>query len=125
MAAFDHFSLCVTDLDQSIAFYTDILGLELVSRREDGGQTVFQVGDSLLVLFCGEDYQSVDRGTRRGMHHVAFCLDNAAYDGVLARLEETGAAFRGPTLNKGAQGQGLATYFHDPDGNEVEIKKYE
>ncbi|MFT5367815.1 MAG: extradiol dioxygenase family protein [Candidatus Latescibacterota bacterium] len=28
-------------------------------------------------------------------------------------------------MNKGAQGEGLATYFRDPDGNELEIKKYE
>jgi len=32
---------------------------------------------------------------------------------------------RGPTPNKGARGDGLATYFRDPDGNELEIKKYE
>jgi hypothetical protein len=27
-------------------------------------------------------------------------------------------------MNKGARGEGLATYFCDPDGNELEIKKY-
>jgi catechol-2,3-dioxygenase len=27
-------------------------------------------------------------------------------------------------MNKGAFGDGLATYFSDPDGNALEIKKY-
>ena len=31
---------------------------------------------------------------------------------------------RGPTVNKAAQGEGLVTYFTDPDGNELEIKTY-
>ena len=125
MPAFDHVSLCATDLDKSIAFYTDIVGLTLVSRREDDSQAVFQVGDALLVLFHGDNYKTVDTSFRSGMHHVAFCLDNDHYDDILARLQENELHHRGPMVNKGAQGDGLATYFRDPDGNEVEIKKYE
>jgi catechol-2,3-dioxygenase len=124
MTSFDHLSLCATNLDNSISFFTDVVGLTLVSRREDDSQAVFQVGESLLVLFHGDAYQSIDTDIRSGMHHVAFCLDSDAYDGVLLRLQERALPYRGPTMNKGAHGEGLATYFRDPDGNELEIKKY-
>ena len=121
---FDHISLRVTDLDRSVAFFTDILELKLVSRREDDSQAVFQVGDALLVLFCSKEYQSIDPEMKWGTDHLAFCLDGDCYDRVLGRLQAKGLVTRGPTLNKGAFGEGLATYFNDPDGNELEIKKY-
>lgn len=125
MPSFDHVSLCATNLDQSISFYTDVMGLTLVSRRDDDSQAVLQVGESLLVLFHGDTYQKVDTSFRSGMHHVAFCLESDHYDEVLDRLQKRNLPYRGPMMNKGAKGEGLATYFCDPDGNELEIKKYE
>lgn len=123
--AFDHVSLRVTDLDRSVAFYRDVVGLESVSRREDGSQAVFRVGDALLVLFCRPGYRPVDPEAKSGTDHIAFCLDPAPYDVLLDRLNAQGRVLRGPTRNQGAHGEGLATYFRDPDGNELEIKKYE
>ncbi len=124
MIVYDHISLRVTDLERAIAFYGEVLGLRLVSRREDGSQAVFGVDKALLVLFCREDYESVPQGFRGGTDHIAFCLDSETYDLVLERLKDGGLIQRGPTVNKGAHGDGLATYFYDPDGNELEIKKY-
>ncbi len=56
---YDHVSLRVTDLERSVSFYEGILSLDLVSRREDNSQAVFQVGESLLVLFCRPEYCAV------------------------------------------------------------------
>ncbi|MDA0745308.1 MAG: VOC family protein [bacterium] len=122
---FDHVSLRVTNLERSVSFYRDVVGLEWVSQREDGSQAVFRAGEALLVLFCRPEYQPVNPAMKMGTDHVAFCLDEGAYDGVLVRLKEQGLVKRGPTLNQGAFGEGLATYFCDPDGHELEIKKYE
>jgi catechol-2,3-dioxygenase len=121
---FDHVSLRVTDLQRSVEFYGSVLALELVSRRQDDSQAVFQVGEALLVLFCRPEYRSVSSDIKSGTDHTAFCLDEEAYDQVLARLNDLDLVKREPTVNKGAFGDGLATYFSDPDGNELEIKKY-
>ena len=56
---YDHVSLRGTDLERSVSFYEGILSLDLVSRREDNSQAVFQVGESLLVLFCRPEYCAV------------------------------------------------------------------
>jgi len=122
---YDHVSLRVTELEQSVSFYRDVMGLELVSRREDDSQAVFQIGEALLVLFCRAEYRPVNPIWKTGTDHVAFCLDEGSYVALLERLKERDAVLRGPTVNKGARGDGLATYFLDPDGNELEIKKYE
>lgn len=121
---FDHVSLRVTDLDRSVAFYRDTIGLAVVSVREEA-QAVFRVGEALLVLFCRPEYRPVSPEVKSGTDHIAFCLDAESYDALLERLMREGRVLRGPTLNKGARGEGLATYFRDPDGNELEIKKYE
>jgi catechol-2,3-dioxygenase len=123
--AFDHVSLRVTDLERSITFYRDTLELDFVSRNDQGTQSVFRVGDALLVLFCRDRYQSVPDDTTFGTDHVAFCLDGDLYSRVLDRLKREDLVSRGPTRNKGARGEGVATYFNDPDGNELEIKTYE
>ena len=46
-ARFDHFNINVTDLDRSIAFYKEALGLEEVRRKEasDGSFTLVYLGD--------------------------------------------------------------------------------
>jgi catechol-2,3-dioxygenase len=107
-----------------VDFYTGVLALDLVSRREDDSQAVFQIGDALLVLFCRPEYERVGSDCKSGTDHTAFCLDDTTYDEVLARLREADLVEREPTMNKGAFGDGLATYFSDPDGNALEIKKY-
>ena len=120
---FDHVSLRVTDLERSITFYRDVMGLELIDRRADDSQAVFRIGEALLVLFCRPEYETVPLESKSGADHIAFCLDGATYDPLLERLVAKDLVLRGPTLNKGAHGDGLATYFRDPDGNELEIKK--
>ena len=94
-----------------------------MSVRENA-QAVFRVGEALLVLFCRPEYRAVSPEVKSCTDHIAFCLDGKSYDALLERLKAGGLVLRGPTMNKGARGEGLATYFRDPDGNELEIKKY-
>ena len=122
---YDHVSLRVTNLERSVGFYGDVMELDLVSRREDDSQAVFRIGEALLVLFCRSEYRPVNPVVKTGADHVAFCLDEASYDALLKRLKERDLVVRGPTMKKGAFGEGLATYFCDPDGHELEIKRYE
>jgi catechol 2,3-dioxygenase-like lactoylglutathione lyase family enzyme len=145
----EHVALRVTDLDRSIAFYRDVLGLKPVGRRPIAGgaieQIVFRVGEDVLVLFHSPDFEKADediahdtrqvsdalagRGGRKwrgGMDHIAFCLDEAEYRAVIERCRAHGVHIhRGEEKNLGAFGVGYATYFYDPDNIEIEIKRYD
>ncbi len=126
----EHVALRVTDLDRSIAFYRDVMGLAPVGRRaiHDGEieQVVFRVGEDVLVLFRSDVFVSQDPDVKGGMDHLAFCLDDAEYHAVIKRLRASGRTpHRGEEKNLGAFGVGYATYFYDPDNVEIEIKRYD
>lgn len=126
---YDHVALASTDLDRSVAFYRDVMGFELSSRRllkDNREQAVFHVGEGVLVIFSHEDgrYAEKVRKPRSGVHHLAFGMDAPDYDAVVERCRAGGVEIRRQEINRGAKGKGYATYFYDPDGNEIEIKKY-
>ncbi len=144
----EHIAIRVTDLDRSIAFYRDVMGLKPVGRRMlgDGAieQVVFRVGEDILVLFYSHKAEVVKRDGneplgvsetmqkkgeqkwRGGMDHIAFSLTEEDYHNVVRRVKEHGYKIhRGEEKNLGAFGVGYATYFYDPDHIEVEIKRYD
>ena len=127
---YDHVALASTDPDRSVAFYRDVMGFQLSSRKllDDGReQAVFHIGDGILVVFHHEDNRYVGKikKPRSGMHHLAFGMNAPEFDAILDRCKAGGVTVRRLEYNSGAKGLGFAAYFYDPDGNEIEIKKYE
>ena len=127
---FDHVALATTNLEQSIAFYKQVMGFEFSRRRhlKDGReQAVFHIGEGVLVLFHHPDGRYIDkvRKPRSGVHHLAFGMDAATFDGVIERCKDYNVEIMRKEINSGAKGEGYAVYFNDPNGNEIEIKKYE
>ncbi len=129
IVALDHFVLRVRDLDTSLAFYRDVLGLPIAFLEEyRAGQRPFvsaRAGDQLIDLVPDPTYDP-ELGQRHGgfMH---FCVGVPA--GSLARirpwLQERGvkALADEPVLRMGATGMGLSIYITDPDGYVIELKE--
>jgi catechol 2,3-dioxygenase-like lactoylglutathione lyase family enzyme len=120
--ALDHLVLVVADVERSVAWYRDVLGLE-VERYDlwkDGKVTFPSVridGGTIIDLIAGE--RSSGRGN---VDH--FCVVVEETD--LEEVRDSGVfdVVEGPARRWGARGDGLSLYVRDPDGNVVELRHY-
>ena len=115
-------ALFVSDLGRAIAFYRDMLDLEL--KRLDTGFAEFWMEGTILALWEEADVRrALDFAgpARRGPHAMlAIRLETAAeVDAAHAQLAARGVAVRAPprTFPWGAH----AAYFSDPDDNLWEL----
>ena len=141
-----HFSFTVSDLEQSIAFYRDILGMQLVHTQEqsnpytrklvgypDAHLRVAQLktpADTCspsthvleLVEYVAPPGSKIDTGTCNvGAAHMAFVVDDifATY----AAWRERGVRFKSDpvAIEAGVNQGGYTVYFLDPDDITLEI----
>jgi catechol 2,3-dioxygenase-like lactoylglutathione lyase family enzyme len=104
--------LGVTDLDKSVQFYRDRLGLKLSMQFE--GFAFFDTDSVPLVLNTGLT-KATERGA--GATEVVFAVQHvrAAYDG----LREQGVEFINPP--RLASGTNWVANFSDPDGHLLSV----
>lgn len=116
----DHIVLTVRDVEASLRFYVDELGLR--PERVDewrAGEVFFpsvRIDSSTIIdLFGGEpDGKNLDH----------FCM---VIDGDVEQIAASGRfeVVDGPGERWGARGPGMSVYVLDPDGNTVELRTYE
>lgn len=128
----DHIVLNVRDIDRSLSFYTQVLGLkaERIQEFKEGkaGFPSVRVNEHTIIdLFpLKSTFQDQSgQGLERNLNH--FCLVAEKVD--LSRLvdylgERNIPILRGPISRWGARGRATSVYFLDPDGNEIEIRCY-
>jgi catechol 2,3-dioxygenase len=107
--------LTVTDLDRSVAFYQDAIGLRL-HRREDPVAAMGAGGDDLLVLV--EEQTARRAGRHAGLYHFALLVPDRD---ELARALQRLAVTRTPIEGASDHGISEAIYLPDPDGNGIEL----
>ena len=124
-----HITLTGADRKSSIAFWEGVLGMPFIFDQPnlddpDEGHLYFDPGDGrLITIFTNENRQPVyDRTpTDPGcVHHIAFEVDRAMFDQVLARLDSRGIG------NSGVKDRGFmhSIYFKDPLGMLIELACY-
>ena len=126
--AMDHIVLNVSDVERSLDFYSDVLGLkpERVEEFRSGKITFpsVRISESCLIDLVQAPEAAPD-SIRQNLAH--FCLTAEAIDlGELAdSLEAQGVRITTrPVSRWGARGQATSIYLLDPDGNEIEIRHY-
>jgi catechol 2,3-dioxygenase len=107
--------LTVTDLDRSVAFYEDAIGLRL-HRRADS-QAAMGVGEEdLIVLY--EEPEARQAGRHAGLYHYALLFPSREELAHAAlRLAETRTRIQGASDH----GTHEAIYLPDPDSNGIEL----
>ncbi len=113
-----HAHLLVRDLARSVAFYTELLGLQVTEQRP-GEWAFLSSGDAhheLALSQVGTEAPGPQDGGV-GLFHLAFDVpDKRAFAEVLQHLIQRGVAVR-PVDHRISWG----VYFSDPDGNGLEI----
>jgi catechol 2,3-dioxygenase len=107
--------LTVTNLDRSVAFYQDAIGLRL-HRREDPVAAMGAGGEDLVVLV--EEQTARPAGRHAGLYHFALLVPSRE---ELARALQRLAVTRTPIDGASDHGISEAIYLPDPDGNGIEI----
>lgn len=119
-----HTMLRVGNLDRSLAFYTDVLGMQLLRRNDypEGKFTLAFVGyqdeseGAVIELTYNWDTDRYDLGN--GYGHIALEVEDA-YD-ACARIKEKGGKVTreaGPMKH----GQTVIAFVEDPDGYKIEL----
>lgn len=115
-----HVHLKVADLERALAFYTGVLGFELVQRY--GREAAFVSAGGYHHHIGLNTWESLGGsppppGTT-GLYHFAIRYpDRAALGDALRRLEEAGVPLEGASDH----GVSEALYLRDPDGNGIEL----
>jgi len=124
----DHVVFRVRDLERSIAFYSSVLGCEVVRRREHLGLVHLRAGASMIDLISLDGSLGARGGAgpgteARNLDHLCLRVEPFDEAALLAYLSEHGATpLAAAEVNFGAEGDGLSLYFRDPDGNTIELK---
>jgi len=121
MAELGHVVLYVRDLDRSVAFYRDLVGLELKGRIFHGRAAMLSGGRShheLLLIEVGSAPGPL-AGRRLGLYHVGWKVGDSldVLRQARDRLLAAGVEIDGVSDHTVSQ----SLYLRDPDGNEVEL----
>ena len=129
----DHIVLNVRDIDRSLAFYTQVLGLkgERVQEFREGkvGFPSVRINEHTIIdlfpLKGAEVQEKIAEKAHRNLNHFCLVVEKEDFSEIVEYLKGHGIAIReGPISRWGAQGRATSVYFFDPDGNEVEIRCY-
>jgi catechol 2,3-dioxygenase-like lactoylglutathione lyase family enzyme len=138
-----HTGFTVQDLERSLAFYRDLLGMQVIEQRETSAAYVGQVtgfaGAKLkiallklrpedlhtleLLQYVSHPGEPTDRATNRpGNGHLALRVDDL--QAWYRRLAAAGVEFRSAApvpITDGANAGASAVYLRDPDGFTIEL----
>lgn len=134
----NHIGLTVTDLDASLAFYCDVVGMQLERRYPVAADAWFRdltenpeaVVEAVMVRLGSLRLQLVQYhgggGPGATGHHVVgglhLCVEVDDVDATYERVRADGRLHVGPVVRREPYG-GRSFYVHDPDGVPVELEQ--
>ena len=118
----DHVVLRVRDLPGMVRFYEQALGFKVERTLERINLVQMRAGASMLDLIEHDRPPGLPNDAGGNMDHLAFRVEPFDRDAIAARLLPLGATVGEEVQRYGAEGTGPSVYFHDPEGNQIELK---
>src|SRR5829696_9093552 len=124
----DHTNLRVRDLQRSLHFYRDVLGLEAFGleeyHREERPIISLRVTPTFILHLSPDP--SFEPGSTGGYDHLALVVEGTDAEALAEYLRTSGVEVERRLEGVvGAQGEGEALYVRDPDGYLIELKLYD
>jgi catechol 2,3-dioxygenase-like lactoylglutathione lyase family enzyme len=122
MNSLDHLVLTVANIDITVDFYTEVLGMELFTVD---GRKALAFGEQMIKLQQrGHEVNPKAAHPTAGASDICF-LTSTPLDEVIHHLNEQRVHIEeGPVERNGAMGKMRSIYVRDPDKNLVEISNY-
>lgn len=109
----DHVAVCVADVDEAIAKYKQVLGLEPTVRETVASQkteaVLLPIGETSVELISPRGNEGLERFLAKrgpGLHHVA--VEVEGIESALAFLKSLGVPLVDETPRRGARGHKVA-----------------
>ena len=125
----DHIVLRVKDVETSLKFYTETLGLK-PERIEEwrAGKIRFPSArinaDTIIDLFAS-DQEPIDKDGVKNQDHYCMVIEKTDMEELKSKFEAMGVGIQaGPGQRWGSHGDGTSLYIYDPDDNVVELRHY-
>lgn len=123
----DHVVFRVTDMEASLKFYTEVLGLDIAKRNDLYSMIHIRAGSSMIDLIDIKGKLGVLGGegpkeTGRNVDHVCLRVDPFDEKAIIEYFAQHNVEVSPAQSRYGAEGDGPSLYCYDPDGNKVELK---
>lgn len=118
----DHLVITTSDLEQCLAFYVGILGMEL---DESNNRYALRFGASKFNIHTRKaEFLPAAQNPTYGSLDLCLIVD-ASIDEIVKEITDKGYPIEeGPVIRHGALGAMQSVYLRDYDGNLIEISSY-
>lgn len=116
----DHVAFNVRDLDKSVKFYTEVIGLKITEREpsKPGIEYFLDCGPSLLGIIQAKDFNNNHPFANEGLgaNHFSFRIHSRDFDPFIKHLESNSVKIEFAKKRE----KSWSLYFYDMDGNKLE-----
>ncbi|QGG51783.1 VOC family protein [Lysinibacillus pakistanensis] len=119
----DHLVLTVKNIDETCTFYTEVLGMNIVTFGE--GRKALSFGQQKINLHeVGKEFEPKATKATSGSADLCLITDFPLSE-VVNHFNKLGILIEeGPIKRTGAVGPITSVYIRDPDGNLIEVSNY-
>ncbi|OCH03386.1 VOC family protein [Aliivibrio fischeri] len=123
VARLDHLVLTVNSIEVTSQFYSNVLGMDIVTFGE--GRVALTFGEQKINLHqLGNEFEPKAAQVKNGSADLCF-ITHTPINEVQSHIESQGVAIiDGPIQRTGAMGKIISVYLRDPDGNLIELSNY-